>query len=311
MSVNRYDTVLNEQVIRTLLYFDIFNYPLKASEVLKFLGSENTSAQVTLCLNELAEKKYLFRFGDLYSLHPGENNITRRLRGNAAAEKWLTVAKTKAAFIAKFPYVRAVMASGSLSKGYMDEKSDLDFFIVTSPGRLWIARTLLVMYKRLFLGNSHKQFCCNYFVDEEHLEIEEKNLFTATELVTLLPLYNHDAYQDMITSNSWVNIFFPNFRCLRTDQFQRVHSSIAKNVVELVITPVSLLLDKIFMWISLQRWNRIYGKQYCKEDFEIAFKTRRHVSKNHPSHYQKRILDLYQCKLTEFENRLEQLTIHE
>lgn len=311
MSVNRYDTVLNEQVIKTLLYFDIFNYPLKASEVLKFLRCENTSAQVTRSLNELAQKKYVFRFGDLYSLHPGENNITRRLRGNAAAEKWLKVAKKKAAFIGKFPYVRAVMASGSLSKGYMDEKSDLDFFIVTAPGRLWIARTLLVMYKRLFLGNSHKQFCVNYFIDEEHLEIEEKNLFTATELVTLLPLYNDDAYQDVITSNSWVKTFFPNFRYPLTDQPHRGEPSIAKNVVELVMTPASLLLDKIFMWISLQRWNRIYRKQYSKEDFEIAFKTRRHVSKNHPSHYQKKILGLYQCKLTEFKNRLGQLTIHE
>jgi hypothetical protein len=311
VSVNRCDTVLHEQVIKTLLYFDIFNYPLRPSEVLKFLRCENSAAQVTRSLNELVEKKYIFKFGDLYSLQPEENNITRRLRGNAAAEKWLTVAKKKASFIGKFPYVRAVMASGSLSKGYMDEKSDLDFFVVTAPGRLWIARTLLVMYKRLFLRNSHKQFCVNYFVDEQHLEIEEKNLFTATELVTLLPLYNHEAYCAVITTNSWVSNFFPNFRYPPADRPDAGHLSITKNVIELLITPASRLLDKSFMWVSLQRWNRIYGKQYSKQDFEIAFKTRRYVSKNHPSHYQKKILGLYECKLAEFKTRLGQLTIHE
>jgi len=297
VSVNSHDTVLEDQVIKTLLYFDIFNYPLKSVEVLKFLRRESSVEQVTQCLNELTKKQSVFRFGDLYSLHEEENNIMRRRAGNAAAEKWLAIAKKRASFIAKFPYVRAVMASGSLSKGYMDEKSDLDFFVVTAPGRLWVARTLLVMYKRMFLGNSHKQFCVNYFVDETHLEIEEKNLFTATELVTLLPLYNHDAYKAVIHSNGWVRHFFPNFECAAPDGQQAKRSAIVRNTMELLIAPVSVLFDRFFMWISLRRWHRLYGKQYSKEDFQIAFKTRRHVSKNHPSHYQKKILGLYECKL--------------
>src|SRR5690606_3777846 len=103
-------------------------------------------------------------------------------RGNLMANKFSDIARKKAKLISQFPFVRGVMASGSLSKGYADEKSDIDFFIITIPNRLWIARTLLVLYKRIFLLNSHKFFCVNYFVDEKHLGIEEKNLFTATEL---------------------------------------------------------------------------------------------------------------------------------
>ena len=312
MSVDKHHTDKEEQVLKTLLYFDIFNYPLDAAEIFSFLPvKENSVNATTKCLDRLMEIKYVFRFGDLYSLHADEKNIRRRLRGNREAEKWLPIARKQAGFIGKFPFVRAVMASGSLSKGYMDEKSDLDFFIVTAPGRLWIARTLLVMYKRIFRANSHKTFCANYFVDAEHLEIEEKNIFTATELITLIPLYNAHGYQKVMDSNAWVKKFFPNFERKKPRISIKENSRALRRLYELLFFPVGGWLDKFFMDVSLRRWIRLYGRQYSREDFDIAFKTRRHISKNHPNHYQKKVLERYQRKVTEFQNRLAQLSAHE
>ena len=303
---------LEEHVLKTLLYFDIFSYPLKASEILKFLGGRQTCQQeVVKCLNGLAEKQHVYRFGDLYSLHPDEENIRRRIKGNAEAEKWMEVAVRKARFIGSFPFVRAVMASGSLSKGYMDEKSDLDFFIVTAPGCLWIARTTLVIYKRLFLRNCHKEFCVNYFVDTKHLEIEEKNLFTATELVTLVPLYNQSAYQAVINSNPWVKAFFPNLKAQASDSILRKEPHLLQKLSEILLLPVAPWLDHWFLRVSLSRWKRLYGKSYTKADFEIAFKSKKHVSKNHPNHFQKRVLEQYECKLAEFQNRFTQMPTYD
>ena len=84
--------------------------------------------------------------------------------------------------------------SGSLSKGYYDDDGDIDFFIITSPKRLWIARTFLILYKKIFLLNSRKYFCVNYFISSNALEIEEKNIFTATELTTLLPMFGNGSF---------------------------------------------------------------------------------------------------------------------
>lgn len=312
MQIINNHTTLGEQVIKTLLYFDIFNYPLKAHEVFNFLRVNSISeTSVVRCLNALAERNHIFRFGNFYSIQAGENNIQRRIKGNTEADKFLKVAKTKARFIARFPFVRAVMASGSLSKGYMDENSDLDFFIVTEPDRLWIARTLLVMYKRIFLLNSHKQFCVNYFVDTAHLEIEEKNLYTATELATLIPLYNVDCYVELQASNHWVRDFFPNFRIRSIDHAEKKHSNSFRKIIEYVLNPFVHILDNFFMRMTLRRWNKIYRKNYKKKDFHIAFKTKRYVSKNHPKHYQKKILDLYQLKLIQYKSKFDQLANHE
>lgn len=301
---------LGEQVLRTLLYFDIFSYPLEAEEIFAFLQAPRRCRQeMAQCLNALVERKHVFRFGNLYSLHPDEKNIVRRLKGNDEARKCMKVAVEKARLIARFPFVQAVMASGSLSKGYMDEQSDIDFFIVTAPNRLWIARTLLVIYKRLFLLNSHKQFCVNYFVDIKHLEIEEKNLYTATELATLIPLYNHVCYQTMLESNQWIHTFLPNFKSRPRHPSDQEQTSLIKTCLESLLRPFASVLDTVFMKLSLWRWNKLYADQYSSEDFNIAFKTRRHVSKNHPKHYQKKILALYQEKLMQFKPLLEQATV--
>ena len=36
----------------------------------------------------------------------------------------------------KFPYVRAVGVSGSVSKNFADENADIDYFIITKANRL-------------------------------------------------------------------------------------------------------------------------------------------------------------------------------
>ncbi len=301
MEVINHHTGLTQEVVKTLLYFDIFNYPLNSEEVFNYLRVNSiTRTEVSRCLDELTKKKQIFRFGDLYSLHADEKNIRRRIRGNREADAWLKVAGKQAQLIARFPYVRAVMASGSLSKGHMDEKSDLDFFIVTKPNGLWIARTLLVLYKRIFLFNSHKTFCVNYFVDTMHLEIEEKNVFTATELMTLIPLYNPGCFDDLLASNRWTREYLPNYKERQTEGATVATDPFFRRFIEFFFDPFASSLNKFFMSVTLRRWKKLYEQNYSKTDFDIAFKTLPHVSKNHPKNYQKKILELYELKVTEY-----------
>lgn len=303
MHTSEADIVLKKHIIRTLLYYDIFNYPLKSFEVFQYLGMNSISEQDVLhALNTLADDVVIFRFEDFYSIQPSEPIVLRRKKGNQAAEEFYQVARKKAAFIAKFPFVRAVLASGSLSKGYMDEKSDLDFFIITAPKRLWIARTLLVAYKRLFLLNSHKYFCVNYFVDEDHLEIEEKNLFTATELATALPLYGAQLYERLMSVNSWLKVFFPNYAPRPTGTVPVSKTEGFKMLLEQITN--FLFADKLelyFRKITLKRWERIYKKEFSVEDFEVAFKSKEYASKNHPQHFQRKIIDLHNKKIEQFD----------
>lgn len=304
--VENHTAEVRNHIIRTLLYYDIFNYPLKSEEVFRFLGINHVDHPFIVSqLNSLSEEKFIYRFGEFFTVQNNETNVIRRQKGNAEAERCLSIAQRQARLINRFPFVRAVMASGSLSKGYMDEKSDLDFFIVTHPGRLWIARMLLVMYKRIFLFNSHKYFCVNYFVDTEHLEIEEKNMFTATELATVIPLQGAEYYTKLHSQNPWLKNFFPNYISRPIDNVPPASSGWVKSFCEKLITALGgAWLDKYFMNMTLGRWQKIYGGKYAQPDFQVAFKSKSYASKNHPKHYQRKVTDIYQQKVDEFTQKM-------
>lgn len=305
MLEDKHQQVHEQYIIRTLLYYDIFNYPLKAEEVFRFLGyKEACPEEVNKALDRLVEEKCIYRFGEFYSLQPRRENVERRIRGNREAAHYLEIARKKAKFIARFPFVRAVMASGSLSKGYMDEHCDLDFFVVTAHGGLWVARTLLVLYKRIFLFNSHRFFCINYLIDDQHLEIEEKNLYTATELATVIPLYGSQQYSDLMKKNTWMLEYFPHFQWRTVENVSASKPGILKKISEKLISLLGgALLEKALMKLTHFRWKAIYQTRYSREEFEVAFKTKLYASKNHPQNFQKRVLGLYQEKLQEYSRR--------
>jgi len=293
---------LEQSILRTLLYFDLFQYPLLPEEIFKFLGTNSIAPHdVDQALDELRRAGRVHRYGTLYGLRADEGLAGRRLRGNQLAQRMSAFAHRRGRFIGAFPFVRAVMASGSFSKGYMDENSDLDFFVVTAPGRLWIARMLIALYKRIFLLNRHKYCCCNYFVSDDHLEIEEKNLFTATELATLVPITGRSVYLRLMRANSWISDYFPNFRITAPDDVPQARRSLLKRAVEAVLAGgLGDKLANLFRDVTLRRWKRLYAKEYPTIDFELAFKSTASVSKNHPNHFQRRILERYDATLREF-----------
>ncbi len=297
---------LSKSILKTLLYFDIFRYPLTAAEVFKHLTTNHvTPDDVTRALAQLSDQSIIYPIADFYSI---QNNLalgSRRVQGNQKALMSLPMARKKAMFISKFPFVRAVMASGSLSKDYMDEHSDLDFFVITKPNRLWIARMLLTLYKKIFLFNSHKFFCVNYYVDEEHLEIEEKNIFTATELATLIPLCGKEHYSQLMTANDWIKKYLPNHAPRPVEHVAAYEPSWIKRKLEVGINLVGANpLERSFMNLLAKRWEKRYQATYSKPDFEVAFKTKEYVSKGHPNNHQRKVLDLYQQKLDDFAKRL-------
>ena len=200
-----------------------------------------------------------------------------------------------------FPFVRCVCLSGSISKGYMDESGDIDYFIITKPGRLWIARTLLITFKKVALLNSRKYFCVNYFIDTNHLEIPDKNLFTATELLTLVPVYNHILFQDLLHKNTWAREFLPNHAPVPFElQLPEKHYPIKRFVEWILDNRFGEMLDTWFMKLTLRRWQRRFSG-FSPETMDLAMRTRKYVSKHHPQNFQRRVLKNLEERIREFE----------
>lgn len=288
-------------LIRTLLYFDVFGHPLREDELIRFLG--HPEAQRTgvhddlhdlLERGSIASREGFFGVGDLAPA------IDRRRDNNRRAEARMAKARRMSRFIGRFPFVRAVMLSGSISKGCMAEDGDIDYFVITEPGRLWIARTLLIAFKKIFLLNSRRDFCVNYFVDTEHLAIEDRNLFTAMEVMTLIPTYDGDRCEAFFRANAWAADLLPNVPRPNTHHLP-VGRERFKHLMERVLrNNFGDELDAWCMYRTLKRW-RTKFPEFDHASFDLALRTRRYVSKHHPRNFQERVLRSFAERIARFE----------
>jgi hypothetical protein len=196
------------------------------------------------------------------------------------------------------PFVRAVFVSGELSKNTTSPGSDVDFVVLTEPGRLWIARTLLILFKKTALLNRKRFFCLNTFVAVDHLDWEERNVYSATEVAHLKALFNSGMYRMFMEANSWIHEIFPNFRAGVLPEFPaNDRPSIIQRLLE---APFRFLpsdrLDRALQHL----WERVWERRYPQFDVETRgriFRSTRSESRAYPGDFQRRILDLYRRRL--------------
>ena len=277
--------------LKPILYFSIFKYPLTKEEIFEFSDCASIF-ELEQELTVLLKKEVIFKIHDYYSITNNPELITRRTKGNTMAKEILPKAKKVAKFIGKFPYVESVSLSGALAKGYYDEDGDFDFFIITKPNRLWVARTLLILYKKIFLLNSKKYFCVNYFITSSQLQIVEKNRFTASEIVTLIPVSGRDTFVAFLKENTWVKTYLPNKKSINTSSIIEVNKNLGSKSMQLILNNnIGSSLDRLFQKITLNKWSAKFG-YLKKEEFDISMKSTKNISKHHPQNFQKKVIDL-------------------
>ena len=112
-------------------------------EIYLYLPAKCDTIDFEYALKCLTIERAVYQFGKFYTLKNDYFLIDRRLQGNAKAAEMIGTAKKVSNLLIRFPFVKGIAISGSLSKNFADEDSDIDLFIVTAKNRLWIARTLM------------------------------------------------------------------------------------------------------------------------------------------------------------------------
>lgn len=290
-------------VLLTLMYFDVFRHPLTLDEVFRFCQWEScTLTDVASAIEELQDSGIIKDRDGFYFISGAEHFIDLRRERNHRAIKYSQKAEKWSRFISRFPFVRAVCISGSLSKGTMDKDGDVDYFIITEPGRLWVARTFLILFKKVFLLNSKKYFCVNYFIDTEHLSIPDRNLFAATEITFLKPMRDATAFRRFIEENRWSAIFYPNFDRVQEPIPPTQNDFLKRQSEKLLSGKLGEWLDEKFFRITLRRWQNKFPL-HDENHFEVDFRSRKHVSKHHPNGFQRVVLSKLEQKRHELQEK--------
>ncbi|HTR31360.1 MAG TPA: hypothetical protein VMH27_18940 [Puia sp.] len=293
---------LRSSILKVIAYFDIFNYPLTVEDVVHFLDVECDEHPVKKELDALTAEGCLFRNGSFYSLQDDASLAARRLDNRRRADTLLPVAERGARLLFQFPFVRGVFISGSLSKRCADEKADIDYFIVTSANRLWIARTFMHLFKKLTYVRGHQhRYCMNYYVDEDALEIREKNIFTATEMITLIPASGNGGVVRFLKANEWTARFYPRYHYKNRESLGTPRSSLLKRACErLLDNRLGDRLDDYLRGVTAGRWKK-------KEDrgdlnlrgLRMALQCAKHFARPDPEIFQQKVITRYHRKIKE------------
>ncbi len=294
-------STLQQKIIHTLLYHEVFAFPMTLDEICYSTNHPQANRQnIEDSLTLLIDLGLLRHIEGYYLIKHRPDWIKRRKVANQRAKKLESKAMRRAKLVTMFPFVRAVFFSGTFAKGLMHTDSDVDFFIITQQGRLWLARTLLVLYKKIFLLNSRKFFCVNYFIDDHHLQIDEKNLFTATEVVTLRPAYGSKLYDRFRQANNWVDGYYPHY----PKKIAQAHPFPIQPFRQRIERYLSGKIGDRLETLCFKRTLRYWTKKFVwmdSETFDLAIKSRSYVSKHHPHNFQDRVLRKYRYAIDEFE----------
>lgn len=199
---------LQRAILETFVYADMFHYPLARDEVHRYVPWPAAPEEVVQALTHSVAEGRLIRSNGYFAL-PGREALIplREQREKIAQRKW-AAARRYVHWLALLPFVRLVAVTGTLAVNNVEEEDDIDVFVVTETGRLWLCRALVVLIVRL-AALAGDELCPNYFVSERQLAFADEDFFTAREVAQMVPLYGSDIYWRIRELNPWVKGFLP------------------------------------------------------------------------------------------------------
>jgi hypothetical protein len=208
-------SALEAAILRTVLYADVFNFPLTPAEAHHYLiGQRATLIEVQTvldCSEWLKERLQPPHPSTGYiALRGRESILTERERRHCASQTLFPRAERYGRWLARLPFVRMVALTGALAVGNAhDEDDDLDYLIVTRAGRVWLARAFTVVLVRVTrVWGVH--LCPNYVLAETALAQESHDLYIAHEIAQMIPLSGHHLYAQLRALNTWTFQHLPN-----------------------------------------------------------------------------------------------------
>ncbi len=249
---------LHRAILHTATYADIFDYPLTAPEIHRYLTGLPASFETV----QNALPGPLQRCDNYYTLLGREAIVAIRQRRQQNAAVLWPLAVRFGASIARLPFVRMVAVTGSLAMDNVEENADLDYLVVTTPGRLWFCRALILVLGRL-AALQGAQICPNYIISQNALAFSPASIYAAHELAQMVPLAGLDVYEEIRMRNRWMESFLPN--AAGAPLADRIHPETAPRVLgvpwleALLQTPPVAMIEKWEMDRKIRRLRRENG----------------------------------------------------
>lgn len=254
---------LERAILETLAYSDIFDYPLTLDEMHRYLTAPATQEELEYCLRYLGSVSSIEVDAQTTYYHlAGRSEVVDIRKGReSASRRSFRRAVFYGRILSLIPFVRMAAMTGSLAVLNLSKNADMDFMLVTSPNRLWIARAFAVTFGRVMriVGD---RICVNLLVSENALEWPRHDLYSAREMGQMVPIAGMDMYRRLRDANPWVDSILPNASSipkLAPANPGRTGTWFQRFMEFLIPVRFGAWLDGFLMKIQLRKIARKYG----------------------------------------------------
>lgn len=200
-----------KEVVASLVYHDLFDYPLSFDEVELW----RTSA--------LDFSKAHVKFENYFYLKGRERIVLLRESRERNSKGRIERAMEASRILAFLPTLKFVGITGSLSMMNTRKNSDIDLMIVTSSKTLWTTRLIAFLLLSLFgfklrrfgKKESGDSLCINMWLTRDNLvwNMKDRNIFTAHEICQIMPVLDRGGiYRKLVKENEWIYDYWPGQR---------------------------------------------------------------------------------------------------
>ena len=200
---------LQKNILKTIIWFDLFEYPLKLEEIFWYLPDKVENLE--FILNNLITENKIQQKDGFYFLFGRQEIVNTRKERHIESLKKIKRAKRAVKFLRNLPFVRAIFLCNVL--GYLNakEQDDIDFLIITEKNKIWTTRWFATgFFKILNLrprpDKIKNKFCFSFYLSLDNLNLGniklEDDPYLKYWLTGLLPLYDENNYLDKIFNNN-------------------------------------------------------------------------------------------------------------
>ena len=227
---------IKEAIYKTIVFFDIFSYPLTSFEIWQYLEYKCSLSDVEDALLEIDKER--IESSDAYYFLKNRPNTTRTRarRYNYSDRKMKRALRVSRVF--KFiPWVKMIAIGNIIGGNNLKDGSDIDFFIVTDRNRIWLTRFFTTMLTKFLLlrpkvNNVRDKICLSFYISADSLNLQSLHLNKDSDpyfvywLANLIPIYQqNNFYNTFLEKNIWLRRTLPNWEPLHVS----CHRDISQN----------------------------------------------------------------------------------
>ena len=216
------DKALQEAIVRAIVFFDLFDYPVSIYDLRRFLSLPVSLSALSSSLQNLLPKNIIEFKNGFYFLSGRSGILIESANRYHETDRKFKIARRLSRFFALIPSVRMIAVANVIGSNNLRAGSDIDLFIISSSRNLWFTRLFCagmaaILRVRPLPNNKKDRICLSFYISEDRLNLKDlklpQDVYFDHWLAALIPILNRrQVYEKFVLANYWVKECFPNWQ---------------------------------------------------------------------------------------------------